>query len=92
MLAYGNAIGFVGSAHANDDHIKEKIALVPIANDPVLGILDSIEIVRNPNDSGYPILRPLFFNIPNDEFEGKVYDWVEFALSEQGQDIVSQAG
>lgn len=67
-----NAIGYVGLAYANRFGLK------------ILSV-DGL----SPNHSDYPLTRPLYFLIDHNHFDNPIArDFVNFVLSEEGQEIV----
>jgi len=78
-----NGIGYGGAAYAKG--VKE-VAVKPDAATP--GVLPKLETVR---DGSYPIARPLFFYL-RQEPAGKLKEFIDYALSAEGQAVVGEVG
>lgn len=79
VAANENAIGYVGLAYSKAEGIKVL---------KINGILPSVETVH---DKTYPISRPNFFYTNGNSY-GNQRKFVDFVLSEEGQEIVRRVG
>jgi len=72
------AIGYVGLGYIQDDAPAVK--------------LDGVEpTFENVADGSYPLFRELYF-YTNGEPEGATAEFIDFVMSERGQEIVEEAG
>jgi len=79
------SIGYVGLAYAEGAAVK----VIGVKKDKeTAGITPSLETV---SDGSYPIARPLHI-YSNGEPAGLAKDFIDFALSQNGQDIVRETG
>ncbi len=79
VAANENAIGYVGLAYSKAEGIKVL---------KINGILPSVETVH---DKTYPISRPNFFYTNGNSY-GNQRKFIDFVLSEEGQEIVRRVG
>lgn len=80
------SIGYVGLGHAESENIK--IVQIKVSEGQ-----PAIKPTRKTIQSGeYPIARPLYLLIRQDSQNPAVHDFVQFALSDQGQHIVAENG
>lgn len=87
VTADTGAIGYVGLGYVKD--ASDKVKAVSIQDkDGAPFIAPSNKAVQ---DGSYPIARPLFL-YTNGEAQGTTKDFIEFTLSNQGQDIVLETG
>jgi len=81
------AVGYVGLGYAFQ--AGDKVKMLGIKNDAnSSAVLPSVESVQ---DASYGIARPLHF-YTNGELEGATRKFVDFVLSEKGQEIVLETG
>lgn len=79
-------IGYVGLGHAEAETIK----IVPIKADDAK---PAIKPSRATIQSGeYPIARPLYLLVRRDSRNPAVREFIQFTLSDQGQDLVAENG
>jgi phosphate transport system substrate-binding protein len=74
-----NGIGYVGLAYIYTPGVK------------VIKVDGVLPNLRTVNDKSYPLSRPNFF-YTNGESEGVAKDFIDFTLSQKGQEIVSRVG
>ncbi|MCG8527455.1 MAG: phosphate ABC transporter substrate-binding protein [Opitutales bacterium] len=79
VAANENAIGYVGLAYSKAEGIK------------VLKINDILPSVETVHDKTYPISRPNFFYTNGNSY-GNQRKFIDFVLSEEGQEIVRRVG
>lgn len=83
------AIGYVGFAYAEEFAKTGKVKVIPVAKDahskPVMPSIDAIK------QGAYPLFRELY-NYTRGEPQGLVKAYLDFALSPEGQQIVSRVG
>jgi phosphate transport system substrate-binding protein len=77
------AIGYVGLAHAKEFAAKHKVRIIPIN-----GVIASDETVAS---GKYPLWRPLYM-YTNGRPGGVIGDFIKFAVSPAGQNIVEKVG
>ncbi len=87
VSADAGAIGYVGLGYVKEagDTVKAISVRSPGAE---MAVAPSDQTVK---DGSYPVARPLFL-YTNGEPQGTAKEFVDFALSEQGQGIVHEAG
>ncbi len=86
-----SGIGYVGIGYAVDGgNVRDGLKVVSIAPDADSEAITPVEF-ENVADGSYPISRPLY-QFTNGVPEGTIRDFLEFELSEEGQEIVRQSG
>lgn len=76
-------IGYVGLAFAKEFAAKHKVKIITIS-----GVIASEETVKS---GKYPLWRPLYC-YTNGKPKGKIADFLNFAISQEGQKIVEKVG
>lgn len=91
VLSDDSGIGYVGVGYTVDeDEVIDGLKIVNVAideNSPFVSPLDPANVA----DGSYPVARPLH-HYSNGQPEGMVKEYIDFVLSDEGQQIVVDSG